>query len=136
MSGRYSILLVDDEPIFSEALRFALEAEGFDCAFERDMSAGLKYLETHNVSVLVTDVMMPPGLMYPRIPSSETGFHFIRIVNRNWPNVRIICLSVIGDQKKIAALTSRGIRYLRKGETPLDKTISTIRSAATGITSY
>jgi DNA-binding NarL/FixJ family response regulator len=132
----YSVLLVDDEPGFSEALRIALESEGFFCAFETDMSSGLKYLERHEVSVLVTDVMMSPGSDFPGIPSSETGFHFIRMVSRRWPMVRIVCLSVIGDQAKINLLLRQGVRYLRKGETPLDRAVLTIRSAATGLSSF
>jgi DNA-binding response OmpR family regulator len=117
-------LLIDDEPWFAEALRVALEADGFDCVAVTDMSAGLRYLDNNDVSVVVTDIMLPPGPDYSTIKSSETGFHLVRMVRQRWPDLPIVCLSVIGDQRKIEHLKQLRTRYLRKGETPLEKAIA------------
>jgi|SRR5882724_12458819 len=133
---RHTILFVDDEPFFTEPLRLLLEAKGFNCVSFTDMSSAIDFLDQNDVSVLVSDIMMPSGDAFPGIDSSETGFHFVSMVRKEFPDVRIICLSVIGDQSKIHKLKRQGALYLRKGETPLDTAASLIESKATGVTSF
>ncbi len=136
ITPRFTILFVDDEPWLSEALRLKLEARDFDCVSKSDMSEAWDYLENNKVTVLVTDIMMPAGDSFPDIDSSETGFHFVRKVRKSFPDTSIICLSVIGDQKKINELKRIGVLYLRKGETPLSTAAKLIESKATGLISY
>lgn len=135
-TAQYRVLLVDDEPWYAEALRTALETEGFRCDCATDMSSAVSYLRHHQVSVVVTDIMMPPGPEFESISSSETGYHLIRLVQSQWPLVRVICLSVIGDQNKIAALRRQKVYYLRKGEVSLDEAVKWVRRAATGISRF
>jgi DNA-binding NarL/FixJ family response regulator len=132
MSEQTVVLLVDDEPWFSEALAFTLESRGFECVTATDMTSAVAALGEHLVTVLVTDIMMPGGPGFPKIEASEAGFHFIEFVQKNWPRLPIICLSVIGDQAKIASLSERGVRYLRKGETPLATAVEIITAVAHG----
>jgi CheY-like chemotaxis protein len=124
------ILLVDDEP--SPPLALSLESRGFDCIVATDMSSAVTELEKNVIAALVTDVMMPPGKRFPTIDSSEAGIHLITYVKKNWPRLPIICLSVIGDQVKIKLLTGRGVRYLRKGETPLSTAVEVVAAMARG----
>jgi DNA-binding NarL/FixJ family response regulator len=130
------VLLVDDEPGFAVALHVALEAESLDCITATDMSSALRYLETNEVAVLVTDVMMPPGKDYSEIDSQEAGFHLISIVKERWPRLPVICLSVIGNHSKIRSLMRLNVRFLRKGETPLETAIKIIKRASLGVSSY
>ena len=132
-----TILFVDDEPTTStQPLRMLLEAKGFHCVSLTDMTSALEFLRKEQVSVLVTDIMMPSGDKFPGIDSSETGFHFVGRVRSEFPDVGIICLSVIGDQSKITKLKKQGVLYLRKGGTPLDTAARLIESKATGTISY
>jgi CheY-like chemotaxis protein len=126
------IVLVDDEPALAEALAFTLEALGFECVRATDMTSGVSALKKHVASALVTDIMMPAGEQFAGIDSTETGFRFIDYVQGNWPRLPIICLSVIGDEAKIRSLTKRGVRYLRKGETPLSTAVEVITAIASG----
>ena len=132
----HTILFVDDEPISTEALRMVLEAKGFRCVSMTDMTEALEFLKKEDVSVLVSDIMMPAGKDFPEINSSETGFHFVVKVRKDFPNVAIICLSVIGDQSKILYLKKQGVLYIRKGETPLETAGNLIESKATGVYRY
>lgn len=132
----HTILFVDDERSSSEGLRLLLEAKGFNCEYLSDMSSAIDFLRTRKVAVLVSDIMMPSGEMFPNIDSSETGFHFVRKVRDEFSEVAVICLSVIGDQGRIQELKKQGVLYLRKGETPLDTAARMIESKATGIISY
>jgi len=113
-----------------------LEAKGFRCETMRDMSSAIHFLTTQKAAVLVSDIMMPSGDAFPGIDSSEAGYHLVRRVRRDFPDVAVICLSVIGDQKKIQQLKLQGVLYLRKGETPLNTAARLIESKATGISRY
>ena len=131
-----TIVFVDDEPSSTEPLRLLLEAKGFDCVCLTDMSEAIEFIRQWDVSVLVSDIMMPSGDAYPEIDSSETGFHLVTMVRKEFPEIKIICLSVIGDQSKIENLKKLGVLYLRKGETPLSTAARLIESKVTGISNY
>lgn len=124
------ILLVDDEPWLTQALLFSLEAQGFECLVATDVSEAMQIMKSENVRALVTDIMMPGGQDYPEIDSSGAGFYLIKLVRSEWRDVPIVCLSVIGDQSKISSLTRQGIRYLRKGETPLSTAVEVVTAVA------
>jgi CheY-like chemotaxis protein len=125
-----TILFVDDEPWFHESLRYALEPKGYECLFAADMTTALELLDTREVTVVVTDIMMPAGAKFPQIDSQETGFHLIRKLRRERPEVSIVCLSVIGDELKIRPLRAMRVDYLRKGEVPLATVVQAIQRAA------
>jgi len=128
------ILLVDDEPWLTEGLAVALESRGFECLRVTDMTAGIRALRSQAICAVVTDIMMPPGAAFPKVDSNEAGFHFIEYVRNHWPKLPIVCLSVIADQAKIVLLKRRGVRYLRKGETPLSTAIEVVSAVAEGRT--
>lgn len=128
-----TILFVDDETSSSDALRLLMEAKGFRCAYRANMTDAMDFLKQHRVKVVVSDIMMPSGPAFPDIDSSETGFHFVSKVRQEFPDIAVICLSVIGDQSKIQMLKRKGVLYLRKGETPLDNAARLIESKATGV---
>lgn len=126
------ILLVDDEPWLTQALVFSLEAAEFECVVATDVSEAMQIMRSRTVRTVVTDIMMPGGADYPEIDSSDAGFHFIDLIRSGWRDIPIVCLSVIGDQRKINSLTRRRIRYLRKGETPLSTAVEVVTAVATG----
>lgn len=130
------ILFVDDEPWGHESLRYSLESKGYDCVIATDMTSAIKMLQTDEISVVVTDIMMPGGPDYPKVDSQEAGFDFVEILRRNWPRIPVVCLSVIGDQIKIRGLKRQRVEYLRKGEVPLATAVSVIARAASGRQSY
>jgi two-component system, NtrC family, response regulator len=135
-ANTYTILFVDDEPGLSAPLRLSLEARGYACVSRTNMTGGWRFLEKNAVQVLVTDIMMPAGDAFPGVDSSSAGFYFVRKVREAFPDVAIICLSVIADLQKIEDLKKRNILYLRKGETPLDTARKLIESKATGKISF
>lgn len=125
------ILLVDDEPWLTQALVFSLEADGFECLTATNVTEAMQAVRSKDVRALVTDIMMPGGAEYPDVDASGAGFHLIKLVRAGWRDIPIVCLSVIGDQRKINSLTKQGIRYLRKGETPLSTAVEVVTAVAT-----
>lgn len=108
------ILFVDDEPTLSEALQAKMEARGFQCVSRNDMTSALAYMQEEAVAAVVTDIMMPAGDDFPSIDSSETGFFFVKKLRKEFPGVGVVCLSVIGDQRKINELKKLNVLYLGK----------------------
>ncbi|RMF39394.1 MAG: response regulator [Planctomycetota bacterium] len=58
-SDRPRVLVVDDDMEITEALRYALESQGFEVAVARDGNEGLAMAEKHKPDLLVLDMMMP-----------------------------------------------------------------------------
>jgi CheY-like chemotaxis protein len=131
-----TILLVDDEPNYVDALVATLESNGIRCITAKNMTEGVRVLETQyaDVAAVVTDIMMPPGPSFSHVNAGECGFEFIEHVQQNWPRLPIICLSVIADQARIRFLARRRVKYLRKGETPLSTAVEVITAVAEGRT--
>ncbi len=134
--NQIKILFVDDEPWGTEALRLKLEGRGFICETATDMSSALKLIDSVKYELIVTDIMMPAGADFPDIDSSKTGITFADKIRQRYPDMQIICLSVIGDQQIINSLKRKGVLYLRKGETSLDVASRLIETKAKGITSF
>ena len=53
------ILIVDDEAEISEAIRYALEAKGYQVLIARDGNQGLSLAERENPDLVILDMMMP-----------------------------------------------------------------------------
>jgi DNA-binding NarL/FixJ family response regulator len=125
-----TILFVDDEPWFHEAIRATLESKGMTCLVAVTMTGGLEILRREEVDVVVTDIMMSAGKEFPKVDSQETGFVFVKHIKVQWPKIPVVCLSVIGDDAKIRYLRNLGAEYLRKGEVPLSTVVQSIQRAA------
>ena len=53
------VLLVDDDPEIIEAIRLALEAEGYGILIARDGNQGLAMAEREDPDLVILDMMMP-----------------------------------------------------------------------------
>jgi DNA-binding response OmpR family regulator len=53
------VLLVDDDPEIIDAIRFALEAKGFQIFIARDGNQGLAMAEREDPDLVILDMMMP-----------------------------------------------------------------------------
>jgi DNA-binding response OmpR family regulator len=124
-----TILLVDDEQTFLEALEDALTFEGYRVLKARDVATALNTLRSTQVDLVTIDVMLSPGQgLEGVIESKNAGFHLCRQVARSYPKLPAYCLSVVNDASTIDKIQRLGIRFLRKGETPLRTVLSIIQS--------
>jgi DNA-binding response OmpR family regulator len=53
------VLLVDDDPEIIDAIRYALEAKGFQIFIARDGNQGLAMAEREDPDLVILDMMMP-----------------------------------------------------------------------------
>ena len=122
-----TILLVDDEQIFLEALEDALRFEGYKVIKARDVATALGILQSTHVDLMTIDVMLSPGPgLEGVIKPQNAGYHLCRQVVKGYPTVPAYCLSVLSDPAAIQKIQQLGIRFFRKGETPLGTVLRAI----------
>jgi two-component system, NtrC family, nitrogen regulation response regulator NtrX len=134
MSQGKTVLLIDDEQAFLEPLADALESEGYRVLKARAADEAIKILATERVNLVTIDIMLDPGVdLGSQVDSHNTGLYLCRYVRKNYPSIDAFCISVVSDQSTIMRIEDLGIRFLRKGETPLRKVLNMLRSRLTGI---
>lgn len=129
-----TVLLVDDEQDYLEALADALEYEEYRVLKARTGSEALAILRSARVDLISVDIMMPPGPdLEGETSSHRTGVYLCRKLRQLYPQMDIFCISVVSDQATIREIESLRVRFLRKGETPLRTVLDHMRSRLTGI---
>ena len=129
-----TILLIDDEQGLLEALEDALVHEGHRVLKAYTGEEALATLRSEKVDLATVDMMLPPGAsLEAETTSQRTGLYLCRQIVKLYPHIDVFCLSVVNDPELIREVQSLGVRFLRKGETPLRTVLGMIRSRLTGI---
>jgi len=129
-----TVLIVDDEQGMIEALEDGLVSEGYRVLKAVTAEEALQILKAEHVHLATVDIMLPQGAsLEPRIDSHKTGMLLCKTIRQNYPRVDVFCLSVISDYDTISAVQGMGVRFFKKGETPLRTVLDIIRSRLTGI---
>lgn len=117
-SNRKKILVVDDEPTITRALRASFLANGYDVRTAHDGIAGLNVLEDWRPDLVITDLAMP----------GMDGIELCRRV-RAASNLPIILLSVQENvESKIRALDAGADDYVTKPFS-IDELLARVRTA-------
>jgi DNA-binding response OmpR family regulator len=102
--GKYSILVVDDEPRYVKAIRLNLEASGYLVLTAGDGISAIEQAASENPDLIILDVRMP-GL---------DGFSVCKRI-REFSEVPIIMLTAVaGDDDKVKGLELGADDYLTK----------------------
>ncbi len=129
-----TVLLIDDEQSFLEPLSDALEFEGYRVLKARTAEEAFDFLEQEHIDLVTIDIMLDPGDAFiDEVDSRNTGLYLCEEIKREWPKIDAFCISVVSDMKIIRQIESLGIRFLRKGETPLRTVLNMLRSRLPGI---
>jgi RNA polymerase sigma factor (sigma-70 family) len=124
--GAIRVLLVDDHPAIRAGLRLLLrQAVGIEIVAEAaDGRAALRAIAEHQPQVVLLDISMP----------GATGLEVVAQVRRDWPEVRVLILSVHKEEELIVqALRAGAAGYLLKDAGP-DELEKAIRRVAEGET--
>lgn len=128
------VLLIDDEQGLLEALEDALTHEGYKVLKATTGEDALMILSNNHVDLATVDVMLPPGAsLEDKTTSHRTGLYLCQQIVKLYPELDLFCLSVVNDPALIKEIQSLGVRFLRKGETPLRTVLNMMRSRLTGI---
>ncbi|HKR62961.1 MAG TPA: EAL domain-containing response regulator [Thermoanaerobaculia bacterium] len=101
MSDRQTILLVDDDPVITEALALTLERPGRTTIVCSDVQAAEISLMRHRVTHLVTDVQFSGDFGFE-------GLHFLGRVRALAPQCRIVLITGYATDALIATAKSFG----------------------------
>lgn len=102
MPGR--ILVIDDEPQITRALRTALTAQGFDVRTANDPSEGLEVLREWPPDLVITDLIMP-GI---------SGVEVCRAVRAKGPTPVLVLSVRDHERSKVEALDAGADDYVTK----------------------
>lgn len=129
-----TVLLVDDEPSFLEGLSDALEFEGMRVLKAMTVADGIEALNNNKVDLITIDIMIDPGYsLRSEVNALEAGIYLCEYVAKYFPHLDAFCISVVNDTDTIRKIESFGVKFLRKGETPLRTVLNMLRSRLTGV---
>ncbi len=129
-----TVLLVDDEQGLLEPLADALEHEGHRVLKAVTAEQAIEILEKEQVDVATVDIMLTPGKSFEAVTTAQNaGVALCQAITTKHPSIDVFCLSVVTDRDIIRKVESFGVRFLRKGETPLRTVVNMIHSKLTGI---
>jgi DNA-binding response OmpR family regulator len=100
------ILLVDDDAEIVEAMRYALEAKGYEILIARDGNQGLAMAERDDPDLVILDMMMP----------KRSGFLVLEKLRRTRPiPMRVIMITANEGSRHKAYAEMLGVDdYIRK----------------------
>ena len=129
------IFIADDERWYLEGVKDALESEGYEVIIESRMT-GTRAIEImrdpgSQIDILILDIMMDPGPELAKIldNGTRTGVVVCKIIREEFPDVPIICLTVVNDESIINQMVNMGCKVLRKTEVGIREILEAVRIA-------
>lgn len=113
------ILLVDDDPGMLKLLSLRLKAFGFETISARSGEEALGLLESHPVTVLVSDLRMEP----------MDGLALFARVQQRWPTLPVILLTAHGTIRDAVDATREGVFAFLTKPVDKDELLSTLNKA-------
>jgi DNA-binding response OmpR family regulator len=130
---RKTVLLIDDDQWFLEPLVDALTHEDYHVLTARTAEEALSILDREAVDLVTIDIMIDPGeTLHETVDPHTAGMYLCREIKKRHPRMDAFCISVVSAPEMIRDIQKLGIRFLRKGETPLRTVLDMLRSRLTG----
>jgi DNA-binding NarL/FixJ family response regulator len=125
-ADKIRVLLVDDQKLFVESLRYVLESRAPDIeviGIASDGAAAVEAVRRHRPDIILMDVRMP----------GMDGVQATRVIHEQHPEIRILMLSTFADDGYVRQAIDHGaIGYLIKNLAPAE-VIKSIRAVRSGI---
>ena len=87
LTGKETLLVVDDEPDLAELAKEILQAKGYTVYLAFNADEALSVLEAHQIDLMITDVVMP----------HVSGYQLSVVVQEKFPDVKIQIVSGFED---------------------------------------
>lgn len=104
MATSRTVLVIEDEPALSDAIKYSLERDGYDVYVADDGLTGLELIRTHNPDVVLLDLMLP----------SLSGLDVLRTLRTRSSVPVIIVTAKDGEGDKVAGLELGADDYVTK----------------------
>ncbi len=122
------ILIVDDEPAITDLVGLILSVEGYECCAANSGEEALRRMEQWQPDLVISDVMMPPGM---------NGVELAKRITDYYPGCAVLLFSgnaATQDLLRIANDEGLSFPILAKPAPPreLVKTVAQVLSGAAG----
>src|SRR5215218_1505835 len=98
-------LVVDDEPRLRQVLVHLMRGDGFTCLEAGNGEDALALLQTHPVTLVMSDLRMP----------KMDGLELLRQVRSRWPDVAVVMITAVADvEVAVSCLAIGAMDYLTK----------------------
>jgi two-component system, OmpR family, response regulator RegX3 len=99
VTGTGSILVVEDEPTIADAIKYALEREGFSVEVATDGRQALQLFVSTPPALVLLDLMLPemPGLDVCRMMRRDSTVPIIMVTAKDAETDKIVCLEMGAD---------------------------------------
>ncbi len=121
------VIIVDDEPSFSDSLAFMLRKEGFDVHVAHDGNDGLRLFNEHGADLLLLDLMLPgmSGTEVCRQIRTSSDVPIIMLTAKDSEIDKVVGLELGADDYVTKPFSSRELiarvrAVLRRQKTPID----------------
>lgn len=105
MKDRKSILLVDDEELYLDALAMILIKEGYDISTACNGKKALQSVKKKQYDLVITDMIMP----------DITGIDVLKEVKSLYPEAKVIIITGFGaPESYLESMTLGAFEYLNK----------------------
>jgi len=125
MNNKIKVLIIDDHQIFRDGIS-SLFNEAEDIAvigYASDGEDALEKIDQLDPDVLLLDISLP----------KITGFDLMRIVNKKYPDIKILVLSMhTKDEYIFEAINAGALGYLPKQNTSKDELLNAVRTVFKG----
>lgn len=117
----HTVLIVEDEPSLSEALKDKFTREGFQTLVARNGEEGLKIAEENIPSIILLDIVMPKM-------DGVTMFKKLK-ENQDTANIPVIFLTNLSNEEQIAEeLEGGSYQYLVKSDWDIKDVVGKVRA--------
>lgn len=114
------VLIIEDEPDLSQAVRIKLEKEGYDVVTAENGNAGWDVVSREKVDCIILDVVMP----------QTDGVWFLKKL-RSHPaktKIPVIVFTNLSEGEKVSKVVALGeYRLLVKAQTSLETLVNTVK---------
>ena len=122
MSKLYSVLIVDDESILRNGLKYICdwEKEGFQLIGEASNGReALEIIKREEPNIVITDLIMP----------EIDGVELIKFIKKDYPNIKVLVLSNVSEFEYVKDTFKYGINdYLLKTEASAENILSVLKN--------
>jgi DNA-binding NarL/FixJ family response regulator len=125
MSNKIKVLIIDDHQIFRDGISSLFnEAEDIlVIGYASDGEDALEKIDQLDPDVLLLDISLP----------KMTGFDLMKIVNKKYPDIKILVLSMhTKDEYIYEAMNAGAFGYLPKQNTSKDELLNAVRTVFKG----
>jgi two-component system, NtrC family, nitrogen regulation response regulator NtrX len=118
-TGKYNILLIDDEESIRNTLSAVLRDEGYKVTTAPEGETGIKEVTAGNTDLVLLDIWMP----------GMDGIEVLKKIKEKWPEIPVVMISGHGNVETAVSATKHGAFDFIEKPLSIDKVVLTIEHA-------